>query len=156
MLVQDGEGKWPVRQSKPVKRPKPTLILIGGRFMISTGRWNDQLMADFMINYSEGKWIKVGELARIGCGANTIPNKRRVRGRLSSLFMELRSRSVFLAIEYHDNYTAASAVKIADLASDEDMANVTNKLERMKRRKEMSQEQYEKSIALMESLKKKK
>jgi hypothetical protein len=68
------------------------------------------------------------------------------------LFMELRERGYFLAIEYHDANGAASAVKIADLQSDDDKKNVENKLDRMKRRKEMTEEQYSKSMSLLHSL----
>ena len=129
-------------------RAKPTLITIGARTFISTGRWNNDLMADYMI--AEGdKWLKVGELARVGCAANTIATKRRVRQRLSSLFKVMRERGFFLAVEYNDENGAASAVKIADLSSAEDRRKVLAKLDSMKRRKEMTEEQYEKSIALL-------
>jgi hypothetical protein len=65
--------------------------------------------------------------------------------------MELRERNLFLAIKYDGDFGAASEIKIADLNSDHDRQNVKDKLKRMKRRKEMSEEQYDKTIALLHS-----
>ena len=107
------------------------------------------MVADRLIEVATDKWLTIGELARIGFIANTIATKRRTRAYLSRLFMVLRSRGLFLAIEYLDENGAASRVKIADLNSKEEREIVLSKLERMKRRKELSQEQYEKSIALL-------
>ena len=107
-------------------------------------------MADFLLkDENKIRWVKIGELAGTGCGANTIPNKKRVRGRLSTLFMELCERQVFLAIKYKGDNHAASEVKIANLSSEEDRQLVSDKLKRMKKRKEMSQEKYEKTVALL-------
>jgi hypothetical protein len=146
-----GEGRSvSIEQAKP-ERAKPALIKIGKRWVISTGRWNDILMADYLMENGREEWVKVGVLAGVGCGANTIPNKKRVRSRLSSLFMELRERNLFLAIKYDGDFGAASEIKIADLNSDHDRQNVKDKLKRMKRRKEMSEEQYDKTIALLHS-----
>ncbi len=132
-----------------VQRPKPTLIMIGKREVLSTGRWNDPAMADYVIKEGKDRWIKIGELASVGCARNTIDTKKLVRGRLSALFRELRSRNLFLAIRYNDDFNAASEVKIADLKAKDERKHVTDKLESMRRRKEMSQEQYEKTIELL-------
>lgn len=130
------------------ERAKPTLITIGKRTFISTGRWNNDLMADYVI--AEGDdWIKIGELARVGCASNTIDNKRRVRARLSTMFKLLRERGYFLAVKYDGENGAASEVKIADLKSNDDRDKVMFKLNSMKKRKEMSQDQYDKSVALL-------
>lgn len=130
-------------------RSKPELITVGKRKIISTGRWNNEVMADYVLEYGVERWLKIGELASVGCASNTIASKMRVRSRLSSLFKELRARGTFLAIEYNDDHSAASAVKIADLRSETDRQNVLDKLESMKKRKEMTQSQYEQSIALL-------
>ena len=141
------DGKAPGKDI--AERSKPTLITLGKRTVISTGRWNDSLMADYLMEEGVNKWIKIGELASVGCSRNTIDTKKLVRGRLSSLFRELRERDKFLAIRYDDEYKAASEVKIADLSDMNERKNVTDKLSSMKKRKEMSQEQYDKSIALL-------
>ena len=142
-MEEAGKGK------EIISRSKPTLMTVGKRTVISTGRWNDALMADYVIQEGTIRWIKIGELAGVGCARNTIDTKKLVRSRLSSLFKELRERNKFLAIRYTDQHKAASEVKIADLASEEEKKNVLVKLKSMKRRKEMSEEQYEKSLALL-------
>jgi len=150
--MEEATGKALGPTTTPAAKPpriKPALVPIGNRWVISTGRWNDSLMADYLLDHCNGEWTKVGHLASVGCGANTIPNKRRARSRLSPLFMELRSRGHFLAIRYDGDNGSASEVKIADLVSEEDRQNVMDKLRRMKKRKEMSEEQYEKTVALL-------
>jgi hypothetical protein len=130
------------------ERTKPTLVDIGGRKVISTGRWNDQLMAEYVLVHSRDKWLKIGELARVSCGSNTIPNKKRVRKHLSSLFLFLMDRELFLAVDYGDN-GAANAVKIADLQSQDERDCVNEKMRRMQRSKEISVEKFEKATALL-------
>ncbi len=53
--------------AKAAGRTKPTLMIVGDKQMISTGRWNDQLMADYVSEQSRADrkdpWIKIGELA---------------------------------------------------------------------------------------------
>jgi hypothetical protein len=132
-----------------VERSKPTLIMLGKRKVISTGRWNDSVMADYVTEEGEHRWIKIGELAAVGCSRNTIDTKKLVRGRLSALFRELRDRNLFLAIRYDDEYHAASEVKIANLRDVDELQNVKDKLNSMKKRKEMSQDQYDKAIELL-------
>ena len=140
----------------PVKsgeRAKPTLVTVEeGRKIILGGRWNDGLMADYVIGNGSDKWLTVGHLAKVGCGSNTIPNKKRVRNNLSSLFLELMNRGMFLAIEYGDDFKAASAVKIADLKSVEDRQNVETKLDGMKKRKELTSEKYDRAITLVRAM----
>jgi hypothetical protein len=51
------------------KRAKPTLVTVGNRQVISTGRWNDEVMGDFVIDHGQHRWLQIGELARIAYGA---------------------------------------------------------------------------------------
>jgi len=140
-------GKESTSVRKYTERAKPAIVEVNGKSVLAGGRWNDTVVADFLLDQDD--WVKVGELARFACGSNTIPNKKRVRSKLSSLFMELRRRGYFLAVEYSDGFNAASAVKIADLNSANDRQNVLGKLDRMKKRKELSETQYAQSIALL-------
>jgi hypothetical protein len=145
-------GKESTSVATVTERAKPALITIGDKQMISTGRWNDGLMADYVSENGLVKWIQIGELAKVACGSNTIPNKKRVRARLSGLFMELRNRGMFLAVEYNGEHNSATAVKIADIASEQDRQNVRARLERMWKRKELTSEQYEKSENLINAM----
>ena len=131
------------------ERTKPALIEANGKMLMPGGRWNHQAMATFIIG--RGNWIKIGELAKIGCGSNTIPNKKRVRARLSALFFTFLQRGEFLAIEYAGDYNAATAVKVADLTVQHDRDCVIAKLDRMRQRKEMTEQVYQRTVALLAS-----
>src|SRR4051812_34672466 len=135
--------------SKVKAKTKPTLVVIGTRTMISTGRWNADLMADYILENGRDKWLSVGHLARVGCGSNTLPTKKRVRTKLSSLFTHFCERGEFLAVEYGGNHNAAMSVKVADLNAASDHQSVVLKLERMRKHKELTQDQYERFTALL-------
>jgi hypothetical protein len=92
--------------------------------------------------------MKVGEVAKFAHVTNNIPNKEKVRRRLSVLFRELLDRGVFLAIEAGKNQ-AALAIKIADLTLDGEKQLVMRKITRMRKSKELTQAQYDKSISLL-------
>jgi hypothetical protein len=141
------------KENAPVfGKPKPEMLSVGDRKFISNGRWNNNLMADYVLEYGKDDWIPIGRLARDGCGANTIPNKKRVRSRLSQLFTVFLERGKFLAVAYDGDHNSATAVKVADVKLTEDRRSVEAKLERMRKRKEMSQEKYEWSIRLLNGM----
>jgi hypothetical protein len=121
---------------------KPRMITVGKRTMTANGRWNNEAMADYIEQFGADEWITIGRLARDGCGANTIPNKKRVRSRLSQLFVTFMGRGQFLAVAYDGDYNSATAVKLADLSRLEDREKVEVKLERMRKHKELSEEKY--------------
>src|SRR6185312_17031344 len=121
MEVQGKENSSVVKVSE---RTKPTFVTVGNKQIISTGRWNNELMADHVSEHGRGKWLRIGELARVARGSNTIANKRYVRSRLSRLFLELLNRGELLVVEYNGDHYGASAVKIADVASKQDRVNV--------------------------------
>jgi hypothetical protein len=129
-------------------RPKPTLIKIGDQEVISNGRWNNELVADHIFNHARNDWMPIGKLARV-CGGNNIATKRKVRSRLAQICAVFLVRGKFLCVEYNSDHGAASAVKVADLTSDEDRDNVVRRLERQRKRKEMTQLQYERAMALL-------
>jgi hypothetical protein len=132
------------------ERTKPTLLTLdNGRQVISTGRWNDSVMAGFVLA-NRDRWIKVGELAKVGCGGNTIPNKRRVRSHVNGLFLELLQRGVFMAVETGSR-NETQAVKVADPTSEADRQNVQIKMERMRKRREITAERYERAMEVLSS-----
>lgn len=132
------------------QRPKPAVVTIAdNKQVIPGGRWSHAAMFDYIVEHGVSRYVPIAQLAKVGCGANTIHNKRRVRARLSSLFMYFIERGQFLAIEYHDPHNSASAVKLADRGKEDDRQNVVAKLERMRKRREMSDEFYQRSVALL-------
>lgn len=132
------------------ERTKPTLVTIGNKQVISSGRWNDDLMVQYVLENARSKWLTVGDLARTAYGQNTPKSKERVRRCLSRLFHALRDRQEFLAIEYDSPRNRAISVKVADLTSALDVQNVIRKLERMRKRRELTSGQYEQAILLLQ------
>jgi hypothetical protein len=127
---------------------KLLVAVVNGRKFIANARWNTSLVADYVIEEGTDRWMKLGEVAKFAHCTNNIPNKEKVRQRLSKLFRELLDRDLFLAIEYGKNH-AAQAVKIADLTIDNEKQLVLRKITRMKKTKELTETQYEKSIVLL-------
>jgi hypothetical protein len=134
------------------ERAKPTMLVIDGRKMIAGGRWNDRLMAKHILDVASDKPVTIGDLAKVGCGSNTIATKKRVRSYLSRVFTHMCDMGVFLVIRYNGVNGAASDVKVADLSSPTDLKCVIDKLERMRRRKEMTQEKYDKTMLVLQGL----
>jgi hypothetical protein len=143
-MNDEGKGHTPA-----IGRTKPEMVAIGDRKVMVGGRWNNDAMADYIIENGQDDWIPIGKLARDGCGANTIPNKKRVRSRLSQLFILFRDRGLWLAIDYGGDHNSAVGVKVANIGLTEDRQNVEAKLERMRKRKELTEENYERSLALL-------
>lgn len=133
------------------ERAKPELVTVGKKTIISGGRWNDHKMADYVFEHGQKKWVKVGELAKV-LGANTQPNKKRVRTHTASLFRTFRDRGLWLAVEYAGDHGGTTAVKVADIRLEADRQAVTAQCERMNKRKQMSEEEFAKSMALLNSM----
>ena len=65
------------------------VVTINGRRFLANGRWNTGLVADFLLEFGNKKFLRIGEIARFAHCSNTIPNKEKVRAHLSLLFREL-------------------------------------------------------------------
>ena len=131
------------------ERAKPTLVMIGDRQVISSGLWNDSLMADYVLANGRLKWIPVGELAKVAYGQNIRNSKKRVRRRLSTLLNELLLRGEFLVIEYGPPHNHACTVKLFHEGSDVERQAVHLKLEKMRKRQVMTAEQYEMALTVI-------
>lgn len=129
------------------RKTKPAVVKVGKKHVLPGGRWNHDAMADYIVERPD-TWIKVGELAKVGCGANSKANIDRVRSRLSQLFTVFRDRGLFLAVEYNGQHHSATAVKLADLTSANDRQCVMVKLDRMLKAREMTHHEYEETIKL--------
>ena len=133
-------------------RAKPEVITIGKTEIIPGGRWNNEAMANYVLKNGVDDWVEVGKLAKVGCGGNTMPNKKRVRSRLSQLFqLFVEKYGFFLAIDYGGHHNSASRVKVADLTSKDDFDNVQARLNRMHNRRELTQERHARFIQLLQS-----
>ena len=129
-------------------RSQPVFVVVNNRQIASHGLFNPGLMADFVGNHGRGKWLKVGELARTAYGQNTERSRASARRALPRLFWVLFQRSDLLIYEYGE-HGRVEAVKICDVSLEQDRQCVEAKLTRMKQRKEMSTEQYDKALMML-------
>jgi hypothetical protein len=137
--------------AKVIERAKPTFVTIGNKQIISSGRWNNELMADYVFVHGREKWLGVGDLARTAYGQNTPRSKERVRRCLPQLFKALMAtRTELLVVEYGPPHNRARAVKLFDRQSEVDRQNLKIKLERMKKRRELTAEQYERALVVLQ------
>jgi hypothetical protein len=127
--------------SKP--RAKPTLVTLdNNKQIISSLRWNDGVMAEYVLVHARKDWLTIGDLARICYGQNIANSRDRVRGRLHKLFkFLLKQHQAFLVVEY-GSHSEATAVKLLDRQSPLDCQSAADKLKRMLRRRLMTAEQY--------------
>jgi ubiquinone/menaquinone biosynthesis C-methylase UbiE len=134
--------------ARVVERPKPTLVTVGKRQVISSGRWNDGIMADYVLLHGRAKWLPIRDLARVAYCNGTPRSQERVRACLHKLFRTVLSRGELLVIEYGPPHNSAKALKIFDKNSELERQTLQSKLERMRQRRELSSEQYEHAMLL--------
>ena len=130
-------------------RSQPVLVVVNKREISSHGLFNPGLMADFVDRHGRNKWLKVGELARTAYGQNTERSRVCTRRALPRLFWVLFQRNDLLIYEYGE-HGRIEAIKICDVGLEQDRQCVDAKLIRMKQRKEMTTEQYEKALMMLE------
>jgi hypothetical protein len=137
--------------AKVTERAKPTLVTIGNRQVISSGRWNDELAAHYVMTHGRDKWLSVGDLAKLAYGQNVPRSKKMVRRRIASLFHTIRNEyGEFLVVEYGPPNNRAKAVKLFDVKSEMERQAVRSRLESMRKRREMTAEQYQSAILVLQ------
>lgn len=137
--------------TKVRERTKPTLVTVGNKQIISSGRWNDELMAEYVLVNGRSKWLTIGELAKVAYGQNMPRTKERVRRCLYKLFSYMLHRNKeLLSIECGPR-NRAMAVKVFSQHSEQDRQNLVVKLERMRKRRELTSDQYEQALIVLES-----
>ncbi len=139
-----------MENSSKALRAKPELITVGDRQVSSTGRWNDNLMMDYIEANGKERWIGLGELAKVAWGMNSITTKARARQYLSRVWKALLiERGLILVVEYEGPHNRARAVKIYNHDSEQDRQVLAQKLAAIKHRGEMSLQHYNEAIALL-------
>src|SRR5262245_49220329 len=112
-------------------RALPTFERVGNRQVLSSGRWNDIKMADYIMEHGQLRWIEISELAKTAYGHNNKDTKTKARRYLHKIFTLLIDRGVFMVTEYEPQRgRAALAVKLHDRSSDADRQHIADKLER--------------------------
>jgi hypothetical protein len=136
------------------RKSEERIVTVRGRQQIAGGRWSHELVYQWLMENARDKYQDIGDLARFACGSKTKPTIKRARGRLSGLFNVFLDHGQFLAVHYDkNNHNAAISVKVADVSKQEDFDNVLAKLDRMRKHKELSEETYRRTVALLDAAK---
>ena len=141
-------GKTPSIRKEKVK---PTFVTVGTKQIISSGRWNDELMVDYVLTCGEVRWIPVGELARVAWGQNNIANKRRVRYYLSRLWkLIMVKKGRLLSVEYAaDGHHPALAIKLYDPANETERLSLQMKIDKLQKSKELTEAMHDRALEIL-------
>jgi hypothetical protein len=131
-------------------RALPTFETVGNRQVLSSGRWNDIKMADYIMQHGQTRWIEISELAKTAYGHNNNDTKTKARRYLHKVFTLLIDRGVFMVTEYEPRRRRALAVKLQDRSSEADRQHIIDKLDRMRTRREITAERYDRAVLLLE------
>lgn len=131
------------------ERAKPVVVNIGKREVISSGYWNDELVADYVMINGVNSWLTIGDLAKFAWTSNTLANKARARKYLGRLWALLLMRGQLLVVEYGER-GRAQAVKIYDPESEQDQQALNSKLQKLKHRGELTEDQYVTAMGLLQ------
>src|SRR5215471_20343081 len=139
--------------SVPSGRAKPSLVLLGDRYISSDGRWHTELAGDYMQANGRKKPVSVGELAKVFHAANTTKNKKKVRKRVAELFRHLLQHGELMVRQVSElassPYAAVQAVKIYDPASPADQDNIRHTIEWMRARHELTRDAFNQAEELL-------
>lgn len=133
------------------KRSKPVLVEIAGRQLSSDGRWHPELAVEYLLARGRSQWMKIGELARTFYHASIPNNKKRVRRRIPMLFNRMLAVNELLVYETDANTGRITAVKVYDPNAEQDRQSIRAKLERMEARKQLTFDQFDKAIQLVDA-----
>jgi hypothetical protein len=150
------DDQLPISATIPKKRKHTPaeLINLGKRPVTSHGHWNDNIVAQYVLDKGSGeKWITVGELAHVAWHQNTPTNQAKARRYISRLWAYLfLNYGKFLVVEYGPPRNRARQLKIYNPNSQVEYQALSSKLDRMLHSKEMSTDRYNKAVELLNSL----
>ena len=142
----------PESQSLARQRSKPSLVKLGDRYLSSDGRFHPNLAADYLLANGRQGWVKVADLSKVFCGANTIDGKRRVRKNLFSVFTYLLLKhDEFLVYETVGSNRRTNAVKLLDVTSEQERQAARPQLDRMRQGLEKAGVKYENAVRVIET-----
>jgi hypothetical protein len=132
------------------RRSKPTLVqLDNGHLLSSDSKWHPMLAIEYVTRHRE-RWIPVGELAKVFYGANIPKNKARVRRCIPALSRQLIDFGELLVREIDLARRRVIAVKLYDARAEQDRQGIRDQLERLRQRKELSESQFHRAIAILD------
>ena len=129
---------------------KPEIVIDqNGRPHLTKASWNHDTMSLHVLENGTTGWIPVGDLARLVWGRNTETFRKAVKRRLPALKRHLAlAYNHLLVVEYNDARGSASAVKVYDPDSTNDVQAMHRMLADMVARKDGMLSYYEKVTGL--------
>lgn len=135
-----------------VRKVDPLTVRRGRGEIILAGRWNNALVAEYVLERATKKFLRIEPIATFVYHRNDENNRRRVRKNMTNLFKTFLGRGHLLAVEYYGERGSASAVKLADMKNPAERQLVDAKLKRMFDSKEITRKDYEKAQRLADEL----
>lgn len=134
-------------------KQKPVLVQIGKRQTISSGRWNYNFVAEYIINDKKNsRWIDTGELGKLIFGYKSSITRHKVRHRIPQLkqIMALHYNRL-LVVEYAGSHGGATAVKVYDEKSDSDRQAMHLMIKRMGEQKDKMLDYYQRITGMYQA-----
>jgi hypothetical protein len=117
------------------------IVFPNGERRVPTGKWNDDLVIQYVLCNSHRGWLTTGELAEYVYGAKICRSS--VRRNVPKLFwMFFRRHKKFLARKYGGKKKQVTHVKLIDIRSDE-IQQLRKFVDKMWKKHEISAEGYE-------------
>lgn len=137
------------------ERSKPTLIALeNGQYAVSSGRWSDDAMVDYIVQEARDKYVTLGALAKVAYRRNCLETKRKVRAYLRRVCDLIETR-FGLFVVFNPNTAKGPAIKIMDAQSTPDCQLFLEDWKRRRARNEISEARYERACSILASLTKK-
>lgn len=139
------------RETAITRRSKPTLkTLDNGQQISSDGKFHPDLAVDYMRHRGRIRYVTIGECAKVFYHANIPKNKARVRRCIPPLARRLILSGELLVRDIDPKTRRVMAMKLYDPRSEQDRQGVRGDLERMRSRRELTDELFCRALALVE------
>lgn len=136
-------------QALTKRRADPALVQVGNRALATDGRVHPNLMSDYLRNNARNAWVDLKTLTRQLTGSLTKSNRNRIVRHLPDVARDLLKHDQELLIcEYQGR--SIIAVKFLDIESEQDRQYARATLTKMRRRADVTAEQYEAAIQAIE------
>jgi len=140
-----------------IVKAKPELVTVKNRSVSAYG-FRHTLLSDHLqqhLGSVRNQWCDIGCLARTMFGRNIETNRKNVRQRIAGAFRWFLDHGMFLVIDYESfgngHHGESKAVKLyrPEKQLSLELQTAQSQLDRMLRRREISQERYEKASRLI-------
>jgi hypothetical protein len=127
---------------------KPTLLTVGEKQFISNGRWNDDLMVNYVLERGQKKWLPIQKIAAIAYCSGSLANQNKARKNLHKLIAAALMHEILIVIAYSGPHGSATGVKVLDPASEADRQLWELRFDRMVKRNALTSDQVRRAAEL--------